>query len=72
VFPKHTLVKLHVAKRTKMSFNMYAVTFQRPNGGMETVGFVGDSQQQVLYAALELYPDWRVVRVNRDEQWEDW
>jgi hypothetical protein len=51
--------------------DIYAVTFQRPSGGLETVGFVGEDPRQVLYAALELYPDWRVVRVNRDEQWED-
>lgn len=51
--------------------DIYAVTFQRPNGGLETVGFAGDDPRQVLYAALELYPDWQVVRVNRDEQWDE-
>jgi hypothetical protein len=49
---------------------MYAVTVRSPQGQIKTVGFAGNSRSQIMYTVFELYPDWQVVRVNRDEQWD--
>lgn len=48
---------------------VYTVTFNVPRGGIKTVGFMGSSQKDVLYAALETFPDWSVVRITRDVDW---
>jgi hypothetical protein len=50
--------------------DVYVVTMRSKRGAVQSVAFMGDDSKQVLYTALELYPDWQVVRVNRDEQWD--
>jgi hypothetical protein len=50
--------------------DVYVVTMRSKVGALQSVAFMGDDSKQVLYTALELYPDWQVVRVNRDEQWD--
>ena len=49
---------------------VYVVTMRSKRGAVQAVPFMGEDTRQVLYTALELYPDWQVVRVNRDDQWE--
>jgi hypothetical protein len=51
--------------------DVYVVTMRSKVGALQSVPFMGEDSKQVLYTALELYPDWQVVRVNRDEQWRE-
>lgn len=44
----------------------YALTFQRTGGSLFTVELMAENQEQALYAALEMFPDWRLVRCSRD------
>jgi hypothetical protein len=50
--------------------DLYAVTFQRSNGGLYKLELMAENREQALYAALELFPDWRVVRCCRGFDWE--
>jgi hypothetical protein len=51
--------------------DVYVVTMRSKRGTVKAVPFMGEDTRQVLYTALELYPDWQIVRVNRDEQWRE-
>jgi hypothetical protein len=49
--------------------DFYTATLRTSRGALMTLAFAGMSEGQVLYAALELYPDCDVVRICRDGQW---
>lgn len=51
--------------------DVYMVTMRSKRGTVKAVPFMGEDTRQVLYTALELYPDWQIVRVNRDEEWRE-
>jgi hypothetical protein len=51
--------------------DFYTATLRTAKGLVLTVPFAGASRSQVLYAVTELYPDCHVVRINRDDQWEE-
>jgi hypothetical protein len=51
--------------------DVYVVTMRSKRGTMKAVPFIGDDTKQVLWTALELYPDWQIVRVSRDQQWDE-
>jgi hypothetical protein len=50
--------------------DVYVVTMRSKEGMVESVSFIGDTTKQVLYSALEFYPDYQVVRVNKAQQWD--
>jgi hypothetical protein len=49
--------------------DVYVVTMRSKEGKVESVSFMGDTTKQVLYSAMEFYPDHLVVRVNKAQQW---
>lgn len=49
--------------------DVYVVTLRTSRGQLVTVPFAGVDQGQVLYTAMELYPDCQVVRVHREGEW---
>jgi len=50
---------------------VYVATLRTRQGQLVTAPFVGVDRGQVLYAALEIYPDCDLVRLTRDDQWDD-
>jgi len=50
--------------------DVYVVTFKTHRGLLKQMAFMGISRSEVLYAAMEIYPDWDIVRVTRDVDWE--
>ena len=51
--------------------DVYVVTMRSKLGAVRSVPFIGDDKKHVLWTALELYPDWQIVRVSRDQQWDE-
>lgn len=50
---------------------VYLVNLRSSKGKELAVSFVGSTRGQVLYAAMEMYPDYSIVRVHREGQWDD-
>lgn len=48
----------------------FVVTLRDSRGCLTTVTFAGTSQNDVLYAVFEMYPDCHIVRICRDADWE--
>lgn len=49
---------------------VYVATLRTPQGQLVTAPFVGVDRGQVLYTAMEFYPEHQLVRLTRDDQWD--
>lgn len=50
--------------------DVYVAILRSPQGELRKAAFKAISYSQVLYAVTEFYPDWPVVRIYRDVDWE--